>query len=564
MSASWIRSSGGGIPYYNAEPYANYPTQKTVGILDVQAGSYPAGTVIFCVTDFIEFPGDGAIRNFFALKPGETTATLMTTWMQTGQWNAGGKRSTVSFVVRDGVIHAITDKIHQIGGSEIIYGRYVIATGDWYNEVIYSFPGNLKFYPDIDINPAGNLLGMIWTDEGNHVYICTKVVNGTTMPIQFYQLYDVSGTSPKTSLLFCDNEIVFVNIDGNVSHNGMVSELFRGNIQYATLEQGNSLGSSGLIDAQICLDSYGNLGLLGTDVTNALIFRGYSLEHGWIPGVLFASPLSGAFAYGLTCRPSENVSYWFAFYKMAINTVVYRTASVNTGVWSDPVSCALETGYPTEKVTGYFGCQNTGNPGSVNDSFFGLVMIQISSPGASGYELYLRLSGDLTIPPGIPTQGYYSDARLVDARNIEISIPNNGACRRDCIFKTGNLLRMLDWIELSDGTLVFARGEDFVTFEDNYYQTMYWLSHLIPDDVSWKILTKLRVIFQSDDPFMIVVSSDDYSQYQSVEMAPTDSGIWKDVNIYGRRFFFNVYDNGVYSVQISEIQARLEPVSDFV
>ncbi len=571
---SWI--TGGLVDIKLSNAALNYPTQKQIDFTPVDivhpvyGMAFPEKTVFFAIADWNSASGTvDTLRKFYYILPGETQANYLVSWRITGEIiNGDAKPPSFSFVLRDGYIHAISTSTQLTTlTTQIYYGKLDLRTRvepygiqDFVSTLIYTGPEWVVaslINPDIDAHPDNTIsrLCLVWTgQDANYDTTIFKVWIKETGLIGNVLSETVVGddfSGERVSILWADGNNVFVH-SGTQSSTGSTSMLWKGDFLTDFIDFNNPLCSPNMPNAQISKSPQGILGLLRI-TSNALVYRewdGLTLSDQETIHTNTGWDIDGHFHYGLTCVKGEFGDYsWFAFTYDALTQLVIlrfqKAADVADATWVYVGTCLDEINYPLGGHY-YFACQNNAlnrHPGC--PEYFGLFTILFD--GTTPWSLAYRHNDDLTEPPPPPPpsgseDNYYEDGYVQSAQAFDVSIENLAFARRgDTV--GGNIFRIMDWVELADGSILFADASKFYRIRKDLftYQDLAIISQLKtklePFDSARKICVRVRANFDTEADLTLAVNNESENSKVVTLDEDTDGGVWKRINLNGRRFY---------------------------
>ena len=565
MSASWSRIRV--TPGYGANNngQTNYPTQKSVGILGVQAGEFAPGAVIVSVVDFDADIDPYVFRRFFIREVGSANWQLLPMWIPATSGAEATKPSTVSFVIVGTKIYAITNVIGSVDVQGTYIGIYDLAdgtTGTWDTTTygrIHSSGSNFDIYPDIDKPSSDDGLLAVWTDTNSKAYsraISFAIGLGALRESTIIN----GGGDPRASVLSGGSYNFYIHCAGYVAGGSGTSSLYYGQSgTHIISTEGLKASDVDLPDGQIGISTAGHLGIVAK-VSNEVIFNFYNPAVGLMNGAETIAAEIGtlAFGYGLTYR---NDKWYCVYFDVAGDEakVRHRLEGI-TQAWNVE---NLGTGYPTGQNLDYFSCQNTPNPPAIDVDYWGFICLATDT-----LFPFFRGSGD-PIPPPLPVGNYYNDGMVYSAGAIDISTVNGAFARRGTLAAL-EFLKVMDHIQLSDDSVVFIDGSRAWKFDKDSHTygdapvVLEWESGEDPDNMPYQEWVWFRMVFDLSDPDATFTvnfyneNSDDPAKTQ--EMSASDSGqeIWVGIN--GRRFSYGISHTENTDIAIRDIMYHTERI----
>jgi len=578
---SWYEMPGNPVNEHND---SNSQSQKVVGTLDVDTPAYELGSIICEFTD-VETAGRGVVRRFFIKRPGSVGFEPLCEWFpdeqQTGPY--GGKMTTVSFVVCNGVIHAVAEVL--IGepptAYRLYYGQYDLneSEPEWTNVLIDEHEDG-HASPDIAVNPNGatdlrlvilymkHVSAARWdlkkTISTNGIFwweVSSAWIDTTQMPS------DILGTKPQ--VVFGDDSHIIVHFNG--AFNGLEdSATLCHSIWDGPLTEETRIGEVEIYTPQMAPvrwgpDYYG-VGMLGYRANENPKFAC------WYPisGISDIETVDdSAFPtqwhtkqYALTARLSDFHAF---FYSDSIGGVIHRIRQIYPlqTEWrdGDPLFCSEEPGYPGDVVLNCLNAERSlGAVNGIVDDSFAVAAVQTNN--GPNYNLFCRCLPDNV--GGGPGGGagvgcYLGKITILDASCFDLSLKTGAISKRD----STNPIMVMDWTTLSDDTIIFVNGTQFRKFDYSTpsYWPLEWRTFKFPDS-TWQNLKWIRVTGDFEEDFQIVAFNDETSPASKIiPISASDSGKIKYVNLNGRRFYLSISDisnsnNIIDEIEINVIQTQ--------
>jgi hypothetical protein len=422
-------------------------------------------------------------------------------------------------------------------------------------------------YPDLAASPNNEYLCITWANmEAFKIYVKGIEISGQTYPAYSADI-TYSGDTPRASVLFRDNDNVYLHINGYQTGSGGsgTSNLFYGPYQANLINPYYHVAQVDLPDAQMAISDAGNVGFCTAAASGAfkdtIKFNYYNPSTQSMAGEetiasnLATQAIPLKFNYGLTFRGDQ----WHAIYYDYVTAPGSHYVARQDGsgqLWNE---LYIGDGVP-DYATDYYCCQNTANPPGIDESFWGFIALDVAD--TTPYAYWFRYSGDV-LPPPIPEQNYWESGNLTGGSTVDVSTENYQLARRG----TGEeqeFLRFMDHVLLSDGTLIFTDSSSIYAFGKdvgNYGSApiaMRWTSGEFPGDNLWQSCVEVKVTYESDVNFTLTIYNESGSSKSILLQGgtpPPDSGKTWFISLNGRRFYFTIDSTG--DTKIRRVQFRL-------
>lgn len=554
-------NSGGG--------YGNYPSQKSIGMTDVDAVDsgvvmFPKHTTVVCSTDT-----DGSFvttRRFFALKPNEISFIPLPTWSPvTGAATIVLQPDTTSFIVKTRniggvfkpIIYAVTSVNYMAEESQngIYIGSYDLSQGDtgtWTTTRIFNIAYSVVDYnPDLDVTDDGLYLQVAWITSptvSDRLLYCAKCETNTMTMVGsalFRQVYEVSESVNGISVINHFGNNFFIHADGALTASGTDTS----NLYYGAIGSNIFYGASRNVDMVMAAVAKTDDGLVFcTGDEPNLYFKIFWTSSG-VDDLETVSTDIGTWHpnkyYAITTYEESGYPY--------LAVICFSTAAGDNKIriftrplfgassdWTELTGIISEPNYPSNmQYLGYLGAMHIPPPVGVQRTYYGF-MVGYADDGVTSNGMYFR-ANDVLYTPTITEPGNYYDGEFPqDALCVDIDQGNSIGTRRTQSAAYTNLIRALDSITLVDGTVLYITDVGVRKFDNTLIggHSSVWAGGQVPVDSSIKTLTRFRVDYEggSLNDSIVVTWHVEGGVGRSFTLEPSMKNKWIKCNLMGRRF----------------------------